>query len=357
MMIKDPGPGGMRLREVPLNLSFAADLRRAHARTPTSACCMDVIRGNQTLFMRRDELEAAWTWVDPILDGLGRQPAGSRRPTPPAPGARPASIALIERDGRTWHEADGRVTARPAQLRRPRRSWPRRWPTPSPSALGAASRRAAAASLAVSGGSTPALFFAALSASAGRRLEQGRRSRWSTSAGADETSPRSNAALVNEKLLQGPAAAARFRAALPGGDSADDAAESPHEALQARCRWPLDAVILGMGSDGHTASFFPGGDKLDDAARSRQARLVAIRTRRGAGEPRLTLTLPRLLEARLSGLHIEGEEKRAVLDQALRTGRRGHADPRRAAPGRDSRCRSSGPLTDRRSASLPLPGR
>ena len=64
---------------------------------------MDVIRCNQTLFMRRDEVEAAWTWVDPILDAWeeSRQPvhgytAGTSGPS--------QAIALIERDGRTWHE-------------------------------------------------------------------------------------------------------------------------------------------------------------------------------------------------------------------------------------------------------------
>ncbi len=64
---------------------------------------MDTVRGNATLFMRRDEVEAAWTWVEPILEAWeGRSepsrpyPAGSWGPT--------AAIALIERDGRTWHE-------------------------------------------------------------------------------------------------------------------------------------------------------------------------------------------------------------------------------------------------------------
>ncbi len=64
---------------------------------------MDVIRSNQTLFMRRDEVEAAWRWVDPISEGLGSHnqlaqgyTAGTWGPS--------QSIALIERDGRTWHE-------------------------------------------------------------------------------------------------------------------------------------------------------------------------------------------------------------------------------------------------------------
>lgn len=102
MMIKDPGPGGMRLREVHLNLSFADTFEE---RTPEAyeRLLLDVVRGNQTLFMRRDELEAAWKWIDPILEAwenssshVETYSAGTWGPT--------GSIALIERDGRTWHE-------------------------------------------------------------------------------------------------------------------------------------------------------------------------------------------------------------------------------------------------------------
>ncbi|MDB5562630.1 MAG: Glucose-6-phosphate 1-dehydrogenase [Hyphomicrobiales bacterium] len=104
MMIKDPGPGGMRLREVPLNLSFAQTFQE---RTPEAyeRLLLDVIRGNQTLFMRRDELEAAWMWVDPIRQAWD---ASSDSPQPYVAGTwgPTGSIALIERDGRTWHEED-----------------------------------------------------------------------------------------------------------------------------------------------------------------------------------------------------------------------------------------------------------
>jgi glucose-6-phosphate 1-dehydrogenase len=104
MMIKDPGPGGMRLREVPLNLSFAQTFQE---RTPEAyeRLLLDVIRGNQTLFMRRDELEAAWMWVDPIRQAWD---ASSDSPQPYVAGTwgPTGSFALIERDGRTWHEED-----------------------------------------------------------------------------------------------------------------------------------------------------------------------------------------------------------------------------------------------------------
>jgi 6-phosphogluconolactonase len=78
------------------------------------------------------------------------------------------------------------------------------------------------------------------------------------------------------------------------------------------------AVVLGMGGDGHTASFFPGGDTLDEALTA-QGPTLSIRAP-GAGEPRITFTLPRLLRTDALYLHIEGQEKAEVLDQALGDG-------------------------------------
>ncbi len=102
LMTKDPGPGGMRLRAGPLNLSFAEAFK---VRYPDAyeRLLMDVVRGNPTLFMRRDEVEAAWGWVEPILDGWH---AKSQEPKPYRAGGwgPTAAIALIERDGRSWHD-------------------------------------------------------------------------------------------------------------------------------------------------------------------------------------------------------------------------------------------------------------
>lgn len=102
MMTKEPGPGGLRLRPASLNLSFAETFK---IRNPDAyeRLLMDVVRGNPTLFMRRDEVEAAWTWVEPILE------TWERRAEPPKPYVAgttgpAAAIALIERDGRTWNE-------------------------------------------------------------------------------------------------------------------------------------------------------------------------------------------------------------------------------------------------------------
>ena len=102
MMTKDPGPGGLRLRPAELDISF----ERAFSINYPDAyerLLMDTVRGNATLFMRRDEVEAAWQWVEPILDAWKNS---AERPRPYAAGSwgPTASIALIERDGRTWHE-------------------------------------------------------------------------------------------------------------------------------------------------------------------------------------------------------------------------------------------------------------
>lgn len=105
IMIKDPGPGGMRLRQVPLDMSFA-DAFKVRNPDAYERLIMDVIRGNQTLFMRRDEVDAAWAWVDPILAAWAASKETPKGYTAGTWGPS-ASIALVERDGRTWSEEDG----------------------------------------------------------------------------------------------------------------------------------------------------------------------------------------------------------------------------------------------------------
>ena len=101
LMAKQPG-SGMHMLPVNLNLDLqsAFSQRRAEA---YERLLIDVVRGRLTHFMRRDELEAAWTWADPILDGwqeLGETPqrytAGSWGPD--------ASAALLARQGFSWIE-------------------------------------------------------------------------------------------------------------------------------------------------------------------------------------------------------------------------------------------------------------
>ncbi len=165
-------------------------------------------------------------------------------------------------------------------------------------------RTKGSACLAVSGGTTPKLFFETLS-----RFDIP----WSkiTITLVDErlvpeTNQRSNARLVRENLLQNSAAGAAFIPLFenPGAKNAPT----------------LDVVVLGMGNDGHTASLFPGGDHLGEAVNPKtKERLMKI-SAPAAGEPRLTFTLPALLDASLLCLHIEGQEKRDVLNKALTEG-------------------------------------
>lgn len=172
------------------------------------------------------------------------------------------------------------------------------------------------AALAVSGGSTPGRFFRALGARTDIDWAQVTVTlvdeRW-----VDESSDRSNARLVKANLLQGPAAVAAFVPLWQGGAEPDAAGIAKANAAISAIP-VLDAAILGMGSDGHTASFFPGGDTLDEALTA-AGPVLAIRAP-GAGEPRVTLTLRRLLAAEALYLHIEGNEKAEVLEQALGEG-------------------------------------
>ncbi|ARE40349.1 Glucose-6-phosphate 1-dehydrogenase [Rhodovulum sp. P5] len=103
--IKEPGPGGMRLIEVPLDMSFAEALGPGAEDIPDAyeRLIMDVIRGNQTLFMRGDEVEAAWAWTDPIIAAWE---AREDRPHPYDPGSSGPedALMLMHRDGRRWRE-------------------------------------------------------------------------------------------------------------------------------------------------------------------------------------------------------------------------------------------------------------
>ncbi|WP_170477683.1 glucose-6-phosphate dehydrogenase [Ruegeria arenilitoris] len=101
--IKEPGPGGMRLVDVPLDMSFAEALGPENQDPPGAyeRLIMDVIRGNQTLFMRGDEVEAAWAWTDPIIAGWQ---ARGDVPKPYDSGSTGPGDAelLMKRDGRHW---------------------------------------------------------------------------------------------------------------------------------------------------------------------------------------------------------------------------------------------------------------
>ncbi len=173
------------------------------------------------------------------------------------------------------------------------------------------------AALAVSGGSTPMGFFKALSRK-NLPWEQVTITlvddRW-----VDEMSPRSNAALVKTTLLRNHAAAAKFLSLVNGAPNPEDGLAQTNAAI-AQLPLPFAAVVLGMGTDGHTASFFPNGDRLDEALAPSQGQLVESMRAEDAIEPRITLTLPVLLAASHVALHIEGLTKRDVLLAALAPG-------------------------------------
>ncbi|MBB4184030.1 6-phosphogluconolactonase [Sinorhizobium terangae] len=179
--------------------------------------------------------------------------------------------------------------------------------------LAAAIEARGAASIAVSGGTTPKAFFQALSR---REID------WTkvTVTLVDERlvppeNERSNHGLVAANLLQNKAAAARFLPLYHAAATAEDAAATASRSMAA-IGTPFDVVILGMGTDGHTASFFPGGTRLKEAIDPATPRGVITMEADGAGETRLTFTFSSLEDAGLLVLHIEGDGKKEVLARA-----------------------------------------
>jgi 6-phosphogluconolactonase len=171
--------------------------------------------------------------------------------------------------------------------------------------------------LVVSGGTTPKRFFGSLAL---QTIDWPR----VTITLADERcvaddNLRSNARLLRETLLRDRAAAARF------APLADSRLSSDQELVAANARvadlpLPADLVVLGMGDDGHTASWFPGADNLAEAIDPGARSLVLPMRAPGAPEPRLTLTARVILRARALALHIEGADKLKTLARALGPG-------------------------------------
>ncbi|WEX88078.1 6-phosphogluconolactonase [Sinorhizobium garamanticum] len=179
--------------------------------------------------------------------------------------------------------------------------------------LAAAIEARGAASIAVSGGTTPKAFFQALSR---REID------WTkvTVTLVDERfvppeNERSNHGLVAANLLQNKAKAARFLPLYNAAATAEDAAATASRSVAA-IGAPFDVVVLGMGTDGHTASFFPRGTRLKEAIDPATPRGVITMDADGAGETRLTFTFSSLEDAGLLVLHIEGEGKKEVLARA-----------------------------------------
>ena len=181
------------------------------------------------------------------------------------------------------------------------------------------------ASIAVSGGSTPKGFFAALSK---KKLN------WSaiTVTLADERwvdidDSASNTKLVQEHLLQNEAAKANFFH-LKQGENLNV------ETLQTLCLaaneqlLPLDVLILGMGEDGHTASLFPCSEEITQCLASDSPALLSVQPAT-APHQRITFSFATLANSANTFLHISGSSKKQVLAQAI-AGQEIHEMPIRA---------------------------
>ncbi len=165
------------------------------------------------------------------------------------------------------------------------------------------------ASFAVPGGTTPGPIFDVLCAA---DLDWSRvhvmptDERW-----VDETSERSNARLIKSRLLTGRANAATFLPFYRAGDPTDQALAEVGASLADEV--PISVLLLGMGTDMHTASLFPDAPELSAALQSSDP-IMAIRPQ--GQETRVTLTGPILAGAMNTHVLITGAEKRVALERA-----------------------------------------
>lgn len=171
------------------------------------------------------------------------------------------------------------------------------------------------ASMAVSGGQTPLAMFKLL---AQAELD------WTqvTLTLVDERwvspdSERSNERLVKQNLLVGRAAFAKFVPLYLDGGSPEVASGFVSQEI-VKISLPFDVVVLGMGIDGHTASFFQDAENYSELISPTAEMPVMPVISSSAGEPRLTLTMPMLATSRFMALHIEGEEKRHAVEGVLK---------------------------------------
>ncbi len=170
------------------------------------------------------------------------------------------------------------------------------------------------ASLWLSGGSTPVPFFEALSR---QPLDWARVTvglvdeRWCA-----PTEPDSNARLVHAHLLQREAAVAMWLGLYRPQAASPHVAQVEVNAALRACAWPADVVVLGMGGDGHTASWFPETPEYSQALHpAPEPRGVAVSAPAfpNVPRPRFTLTLGAVRDTRLICLHFTGQAKAELL--------------------------------------------
>jgi 6-phosphogluconolactonase len=172
-------------------------------------------------------------------------------------------------------------------------------------------RRDGRASLCVPGGTTPGPIFDTLS---GVDIDWANITvflndeRW-----VPETHERSNTRLIRERLLRGRAAVAHYVPLYADTPQPEDALAALGEGIAPHL--PISVLLLGMGTDMHTASLFPGADLLAEALSPQAPTLMALRAD-AAGEPRITLTAPVLKDAMKTHILITGAEKRAAIERA-----------------------------------------
>ena len=133
-----------------------------------------------------------------------------------------------------------------------------------------------------------------------------------------ETSPESNARLIRDVLLQGPAAAARFVPLDHPAVTVDRAAAMAAHALD-EAGGRFDAVLLGMGEDGHICSMFPASPTLKNLlSPTLKPTVLGVPHGRDGAAPsleRLSINLPYLMSAGRVILGLKGAEKRAVFER------------------------------------------
>jgi len=103
LMNKTPSLESVRLKPLSLNLSLSDAFKRVRQRIAYERLLLEALNGNSILFVRRDEVEAAWKWVDDIIAGWKER---DLKPSPYTAGTwgPPGAFALIERNGHSWYE-------------------------------------------------------------------------------------------------------------------------------------------------------------------------------------------------------------------------------------------------------------